>query len=134
MVVSSDSTIPHHTDRSRDSGTNTIGVSVAQLPRKRKIRRVGQCFRSSKLDPENNHDSILSQDDLNKLVSKYGFPPNVEVRLLCPEEKANSSNKNWTCFYIVLFHLGLRFPIRGSLRDLLIHYDLAPCPIYAQHM
>ena len=40
-VVSRDSVIPHHTNRSYDLGTNTKGVSVAQLPRNNRKRRVG---------------------------------------------------------------------------------------------
>ena len=67
----------------------------------------------------------MSQEDLNNLFSKYRFPPNVEVRLLSPGKKADPSDENWTYFNIVPFHLDLRFPISGSFRDLLIHYDLA---------
>ena len=50
----------------------------------------------------------------------------MEVRLPRPEEKAGSFDENWTCIYIVHFHLGLKFLISGSLMDLIIHYDLAP--------
>ena len=77
------------------------------------------------MDPTNNLDYILSQDDLNNIVSKSGFLPNVEVRLPCIREKVDSPNEGWMCFYVVPFQLGLRFPISGPLRDLLIHYDLA---------
>ena len=61
-VVSRDSTIPCHTNRSLDSGTNTEGVFVAQLHRK---RRVDRCLESSRLDSENNLNSILSHEDLS---------------------------------------------------------------------
>ena len=125
-LVSRDSVVPCYFDRSLNSCLNTRGVSVALLRGKTRKRRVGQRLGSSKLDPKNNPESILSQEDLNNIGSKYGFPPNVEVRLPRPEEKVASSDENWTCFYIVLFHLGLRFPISGFLKDILIHYNLAP--------
>ena len=91
-----------------------------------KVLITGQCLGSSRLDPENNPDSILSQEHLYNILSKYGFPPNVEVRLPHPRDKADSSNENLTFFNVIPIHLGLRFTIGGSLRDLLIHYDLAP--------
>ena len=120
-VLSRDLAIPRRTDRSRDSGINTEGVYVAQLHWKTRKRRDDQCIGSSRLNPENYPNLILSQEDLNSIDSKYGFPSNVEVRLPRPREKASSFDENWTYFYVVPFHIGLRFPIRGSLRDLLIH-------------
>ena len=59
-VVSKDSSIPRHIDWSRDLSTNIEGVSVAQLPRKTRKRQAGWCLGSSRLDLENNPDSILS--------------------------------------------------------------------------
>ena len=35
----------------------------------------------------------MSQEVINNLVSKYGFPPNVEVWLPHPGEKANTSDE-----------------------------------------
>ena len=125
-VVSRDSSILCYSYRSLNSGLNTKGVSKAQLPRKTRKMTVGRHLGSSGLDPKNNPDSILSQEDLNNIVSKYGFPPNIEVRLPCPGEKADSFDKNWTRFYVVPFHLGLRFPISDSLRGLLICCVLVP--------
>ena len=101
--------IPRHSDTSLNSGLNTEGVSIARLPRKTRKKRVGRYYRSSRLDPKNNPDSISTQVGLNNIVSKYGFPPNVEVRLPRPGEKVDSPNGNWTCFYVVPFHLGLNF-------------------------
>ena len=104
---------------------NIEGVSVAQLHRKTRKKRVDRCLGSSRLDLENNPNYILTQEDFNNIVSKYRFPPNVEVRLPCLEEKTDSPDENWTFSYVVVFHLGLRFLISSPLRDLLIHYDLA---------
>ena len=48
----------------------------------------------------NNPDFILSQDNLNNIIIKYGFLPNVEVRLSHIGEKANSVDEGWTCFML----------------------------------
>ena len=77
------------------------------------------------LDLENNPDSSLSQEYLNNIINKYGLPPNVEVRLPCIREKVDYPDEGWMCFYVVPFILCLSFPISGTPRDLLIHYDLA---------
>ena len=68
-VVSRDSIVPRYSDRSLNSGLNAEGVFVAHLPRTTRKKRVDRCLRSSKLDPENNPDSILTQEDFNNIVS-----------------------------------------------------------------
>ena len=71
--LSRDLAIPRHTDRSRDLGTNTEGVSIVQLPRKSRKRQAGRCLGSSRLDLENNLVSILSQEDLITYFPSIGF-------------------------------------------------------------
>ena len=46
-VVSRDLAIPRRTNKSRDSSTNTKGVSIAQLLRKTRKRQAGWCLGSS---------------------------------------------------------------------------------------
>ena len=52
-----------------------------------------QCLGSSRFDPKINPNSILSREDLNNLVSKYGLRSNIEVRLLRLGEKVYCSDE-----------------------------------------
>lgn len=113
--------------RASSRGEASEDVTFVILPRK--LRRVRRLQGLTQLRKGNNPDSIVDKKKLGKLRSKYGIPPNVEIRLARLGEKANSPNEDWTCFYTCIFKYGFRFPISKFVKDILVYYDLAPAQL-----
>ena len=110
------------------SGGDMSGeVTLASLPRK--LRKVRRLQGATQLRKSNNPDSVVDKKKLNKLKSKYGIPPNVEIRLARPGEKADSPNEDWTCFYTCIFKYGFRFPISKFVKDVLVYNNIAPAQL-----
>lgn len=86
-------------------------------------------IRSSRLCIDQNLDSIVTHEKLDKLKSKYRFPPNVEVRIARPGEKVDVPNDDWVCLYTFIFKFGFRFSITKFVKEILIYYDLAPAQL-----
>ncbi|KAL5840522.1 hypothetical protein ACOSQ3_013191 [Xanthoceras sorbifolium] len=68
---------------------------------------VGGGFLPMGLSPEN----VLTDSDLLRIRFQYGISYSVELRLPKPDERADSADDDWVCFYELPFKQGLRFPI-----------------------
>ncbi|KAL5775883.1 hypothetical protein ACOSP7_013440 [Xanthoceras sorbifolium] len=87
------------------------------------------------LDPEFGEPSTRIIDDAIERasvreasadkVSKYRIPESVKLRLLKQDERMDSADDYWTCFYELLFRQGLRFPVPYLIHRLLALLDMA---------
>ncbi|KAL5823391.1 hypothetical protein ACOSQ4_021291 [Xanthoceras sorbifolium] len=50
-----------------------------------------------------NIETVLTDFDLLRIRFQYRIPEFIELRLLKPDERADSADDNWTCFYELPF-------------------------------
>ncbi|KAL5766138.1 hypothetical protein ACOSP7_016755 [Xanthoceras sorbifolium] len=60
--------------------------------------------------------SRLTESDLLRIIFQYGIPESVELRLPRSTDRADSVDRDWTCFYELPFRQGFRFPIPALSR------------------
>uniref|UniRef100_A0A803PYS6 Uncharacterized protein n=1 Tax=Cannabis sativa TaxID=3483 RepID=A0A803PYS6_CANSA len=106
------------------------GVTLAVPPLK-KSKRKKQALGSSYLDVKSSCLSVLTQQELDFLVSSCGFSSGVEVRLPKPHERADSAQVEWVCLHTYWFKskIRLRLPIPKLIKEFLLHYSIAPAQL-----
>ncbi|GFS37980.1 hypothetical protein Acr_00g0055020 [Actinidia rufa] len=73
--------------------------------------------------------NIMTLEELDALREAYSFPSRVRVRLPEEGETITSARPGEVAFYEVAFPVGLRFPIRPTIRLILQFYNICPAQL-----
>ncbi|KAK3200401.1 hypothetical protein Dsin_023816 [Dipteronia sinensis] len=74
----------------------------------------------------NNLESVLTDDDMERLKVTYGIPDFFELLAVKKHERADMAIPKWTFFYEYILRLGWRFLVHSLACRLLVYYNFAP--------
>ena len=95
----------------RNRPATTSGYEVLSIPSIARLTKPPRRLSVESFLRTSNPRSVLTEEDLLDIRSRYGFPNEVQLRLSFPDERVYTVSEGWIYMYTIYFECGLRLPI-----------------------
>ncbi|GMN56291.1 hypothetical protein TIFTF001_025404 [Ficus carica] len=109
----------------RSQPATTSGAEALSIPPVARLTKPPRCLSVESFLRTSNPRLVLTEEDLSDIRGRFGFPNEVQLRLLFKEERADTVSEGWLCMYTIYFECRLRLPLSPLFVQCMHHYQLA---------